>query len=134
VVGAEVEVVSAVVGLGSLNKSINGHRFTSPNAFKTISRRSFLADLYKNPDLHPIIPLVEMIYSRDSNVFYFDPDGASRLLVDPDAPFSLVRVSEKEILLASLCSTWQLAPPCEILGNGAWILRRSKSFLMIQSI
>jgi hypothetical protein len=32
------------------------------NAFNTISRRSFFAELYKNPNLHPIIPLVEMIY------------------------------------------------------------------------
>jgi hypothetical protein len=32
------------------------------NAFNTISCRSFLAELYKNRDLHPIIPLVEMIY------------------------------------------------------------------------
>jgi hypothetical protein len=47
------------------------------NAFNTISRRSFLAELYKNPDLHPIIPLVEMIYSRDSAAYYFDPNDAS---------------------------------------------------------
>jgi hypothetical protein len=38
------------------------------NALITISRRSFLAELYKNSNLHPIIPLVEMIYSRDSTV------------------------------------------------------------------
>jgi hypothetical protein len=31
--------------------------------------------LYKNSDLHPIIPLVEIIYSRD----YFDPNDASLL-------------------------------------------------------
>jgi hypothetical protein len=49
------------------------------HAFNTISRRSFLAELYKNPDLHPIIPLVEMIYSRDSIVCYFDPNDASLL-------------------------------------------------------
>jgi hypothetical protein len=47
------------------------------NALNTISRRSFLAELYKNPDLHPIFPLVEMIYSRDSTVHYFDPNDAS---------------------------------------------------------
>jgi hypothetical protein len=48
------------------------------NAFNTISRRSFLAELYKNHDLHPIIPLVEMMYSsRESTVYYFDPDDAS---------------------------------------------------------
>jgi hypothetical protein len=29
--------------------------------------------------LHPIIPLVEMIYSRDSTVLYFDPNNASLL-------------------------------------------------------
>jgi hypothetical protein len=39
------------------------------NAFNTISRRRFLAQLYKNPDLHPIIPLVEMIHSRGSTVY-----------------------------------------------------------------
>jgi hypothetical protein len=49
------------------------------NAFKTISRRSFLSGLYKNRDLHPIIPMVEMIYSRDSTVYYFDPNDASLL-------------------------------------------------------
>jgi hypothetical protein len=47
------------------------------NAFNTISRRNFLAELYKNLNLHPIIPLVEMIYSRDSTVYYFDPNDAS---------------------------------------------------------
>jgi hypothetical protein len=49
------------------------------NAFNTISRRSFLAEMYKNPDLHPVIPLVEMIYSRDSTVNYVDPNDASLL-------------------------------------------------------
>jgi hypothetical protein len=49
------------------------------NAFNTISRRIFLAELYKNYDFHPIIPLVEMIYSRDSTVYYFDPNDASLL-------------------------------------------------------
>jgi hypothetical protein len=34
----------------------------------------------KNPDLHPIITLVEMIYySRDSAVYYFHPNDASLL-------------------------------------------------------
>jgi hypothetical protein len=47
------------------------------NAFNTTSRRSFLAEFYKNPDLHPSIPLVEMIYSRDSTLYYFDPNDAS---------------------------------------------------------
>jgi hypothetical protein len=51
----------------------------SENAFNTISGRSFLAKLYNNPDLRPIISLVEMIYSRDSTVYYFDPDDASLL-------------------------------------------------------
>jgi hypothetical protein len=31
------------------------------NALNTISRRSFPAELYKNPDLHPIIPLVDIL-------------------------------------------------------------------------
>jgi hypothetical protein len=47
------------------------------NTFNTISGRRFFAELYNNPDLHTIIPLVEMIYSRDSTVYYFDPNDAS---------------------------------------------------------
>jgi hypothetical protein len=49
------------------------------NAFNIISRRSFLAKPYKNVDLHHIIPLVEMLYLRDSTVNYFDPKDASLL-------------------------------------------------------
>jgi hypothetical protein len=49
------------------------------NTFNTISRRAFLAELCKNPDLHPTIPLVEMIHSRDYAVYYFDPNDASLL-------------------------------------------------------
>jgi hypothetical protein len=49
------------------------------NAFTTISRRSYLTELYTNPDLHPIIPLVEMIYSWDSTVYHFDRNDASLL-------------------------------------------------------
>jgi hypothetical protein len=48
-------------------------------AFNTISRRRFLAKLYNNSDLHHVIPLVEMIYSRDSTVYYFDPKDVSLL-------------------------------------------------------
>jgi hypothetical protein len=39
----------------------------------------FLGEMYKNPDMHSIIPLVEMIYSRDSTVYYFDPKDAPLL-------------------------------------------------------
>jgi hypothetical protein len=54
--------------------------FDLENAFNTISRRSFLEELYKDLDFHPIIPWVEMIYSRDSTVYYyFDLDDASLL-------------------------------------------------------
>jgi hypothetical protein len=49
------------------------------NAFNTIFRRSFLVELFKNPDLHPTIMLVEMICSRDSTVYHFDPKDASLL-------------------------------------------------------
>jgi hypothetical protein len=49
------------------------------NTFSTISRRSFLAELYNNPDLHHVIPLVEMMYSRDSIVYNFNPNDASLL-------------------------------------------------------
>jgi hypothetical protein len=48
-------------------------------AFNTVSRRSFLAEFFKNPNMHPIIPLVEMIYSRDSTVYYFDPNDDASL-------------------------------------------------------
>jgi hypothetical protein len=47
--------------------------------FNTISRRSFLEELYKNHELHPIIPLVEILYSWDSTMYYFDPNDASHL-------------------------------------------------------
>jgi hypothetical protein len=47
--------------------------------FNTISRRSFLEELYKNHELHPIIPLVEILYSLDSTMHYFDPNDASHL-------------------------------------------------------
>jgi hypothetical protein len=49
------------------------------NAFNTISRRSFLAELYNTLVFYPIPSLVEMIYSRDSTVYYFDPNDASFL-------------------------------------------------------
>jgi hypothetical protein len=51
------------------------------NAFNIISRRTFFAELllHKNPELHLGIPLVEMIFSRDSNVYCFDPNDASLL-------------------------------------------------------
>jgi hypothetical protein len=49
------------------------------NACNTIFSRSFLAELCKNPDLHRIIPLVDMMYSRDSTMYYFDPNDASLL-------------------------------------------------------
>jgi hypothetical protein len=49
------------------------------NASNTISRRCYLAKLYKIPEVHPFIPLVEMIYSRDSTVYYFDSNDASLL-------------------------------------------------------
>jgi hypothetical protein len=40
------------------------------NAFNTISRRSFLAELYKNRDLHPIIPLVDDTFTGLPGVLF----------------------------------------------------------------
>jgi hypothetical protein len=47
------------------------------NAFSTISRLSFLAEINKYHARHPVIPLVEIIYSRDSIVYYCDPTESS---------------------------------------------------------
>jgi hypothetical protein len=47
------------------------------NAVNIISHLSFLVELCKRPDLHPIIPLVEIIYSRGSNVYCFNLSDAS---------------------------------------------------------
>jgi hypothetical protein len=101
------------------------------NAFNTISRRSFLAEMYKNPNLHPIIPLVEMIYSRTPRGIVSTP---ITMLCSCTAPFSLVRVSDKDILSARFCSTWRSAPPSGILENSARIQRRSKPFPTMESI
>jgi hypothetical protein len=89
------------------------------NAFDTISRRSFLAELYKNPDMHPIIPLVEMIYSRDSAVYYFDHNDASLL------HGTGVR---HEDFLGPLLFNLAISTPSGILGNSARTQRRSKPF------
>jgi hypothetical protein len=43
------------------------------NAFNTISRLAFLAELYKCQALHTIILLVEILDSRHSIVYNFDP-------------------------------------------------------------
>jgi hypothetical protein len=100
------------------------------NAFNTISRRSFLAEMYKNFDLHPNIPLVEMIYSRDSTVYYFDPNDAS-LLHSTVHSRTGIRQGDP---LGRFCSTWRSAPPSGILENGARIQRRSNPFLTMESI
>jgi hypothetical protein len=70
-------------------------------AFNTISRPSFLAELYKNPELHLIIPLVEMIYSRDSTVCILTP----MMLRSCTARFSLVRVSDN-VSRTGVRSSW----------------------------
>jgi hypothetical protein len=100
------------------------------NAFDTISRRSFLAELYNNPDLHPIIPLVEMIYSRDSTVYYFDPNVASLLHVTVQYRTG-VRQGDP---LGPLLFNFAISTPSGILENGAKIQRRSKPFLTMASI
>jgi hypothetical protein len=43
-------------------------------------------ELYNNLDLHPNIPWFEIIYSRDSNVYYFDPNDASLLYGTVQSP------------------------------------------------
>jgi hypothetical protein len=98
------------------------------NAFNTISRRSFVAELRKN-ELRPIIPLVEMIYSRDSIVYYFDPNDASLLygLVSYGCPTKLS--SRPAFVLLG-----NEHPPSGILGNGVRILRRSQPSMTMESI
>jgi hypothetical protein len=93
------------------------------NAFNTISRRSFLAELYKNPHLHPIIPLVEMIY-------YFDPNDASFL---HGTVQSRTGVRQGD-LLGPLLLNLAICTPSGRLENGARIRRPSKSFLTLESI
>jgi hypothetical protein len=83
------------------------------NAFNTISGRSFLAELYNNPDLHPIIPLVEMTYSRDSTVYHFNPNDASLLY----GRFSLVRVSDKDIPHGVLLFNLAISTPLHNIGE-----------------
>jgi hypothetical protein len=101
------------------------------NTLNTISRRSFLAELYKDPDLHPIIPLVDMIYSRDSKMCYFDSNDASFLF---GAVQSRTGVRQG-VLLGRFLSTWRSAPTLEYWGtvqgffgvrdeHGAWFERR----------
>jgi hypothetical protein len=100
------------------------------NAFNIISRRSFLAELYKNPGLHPIIPLVEMTYSRDSTVYYFDPNDAS-LLYGTVQSRTGVRQGDP---LGPLLFDLAISNPSGILGNDAGIHRRSKPSLTMASI
>jgi hypothetical protein len=73
--GIERAIYTTRIGLQAI-LDCSLQRLDLENAFNTISRRSFLAELYKNPDLHLTIPLVDMIYSRDSTVSYFDPNDA----------------------------------------------------------
>jgi hypothetical protein len=73
------------------------------NAFDTISRRSFLAELYKSPDLHL------MTYSRDSTLYYFDPNDASLL-------YGMVRYCmgvRQGDPPGPLLLTWRSSPPPE---------------------
>jgi hypothetical protein len=46
------------------------------SGFNPISRPSFLVEIYKNHDIHLVIPLVEMIHSRDSTAYYFEFNDA----------------------------------------------------------
>jgi hypothetical protein len=76
--GTERAIHTTRIGLQAIH-DCNLLSLDLENAFNTIARQRFLAELYKNPDLHPIIPLVEMIYSRDSTVYFFDPNDASHM-------------------------------------------------------
>jgi hypothetical protein len=100
------------------------------SAFNTISRRIFLAELYKNPVLHPIIPLVGMVYSHDSTVHYFDPNDAS-LLHGAVQHRTGVRQGDP---LGTLLFNLAISTPSGILENGARIQLRSKHFLTMESI
>jgi hypothetical protein len=85
------------------------------NVFNAISRRSFLAELHKHPDLHPIIPLVEMIYSRDSNVYNFDPNDASLLYCT--VQFDPYRCPTKISSWAAFVELGDQQPPSEYWGT-----------------
>jgi hypothetical protein len=80
----------------------------------TISRRNCLAELYKCLALHPIIPPVEIIYSPDSAVYYFDPAASSAAYA---AQFSLVREYGKVILLVLFYLTWRSVNPLKNIGE-----------------
>jgi hypothetical protein len=92
-------------------------------------RRSFLAELCKNPDSHPVIPFVEMIHSRDCGVYFFDPNDAS-LVYGTVKSRTGVRHGDP---LGPLWFSLAVSTPCGILGNGARILRRSKPSLAMES-
>jgi hypothetical protein len=101
------------------------------NAFNTaVSRRSVLAELYANLDLHPIIPLVEMIYSHGSTVYYFDPDDAS-LLHGTGQSRTDVQQGDP---LGSVLFNLAIYTPSGILANGARIHRRSMHSQTIEKI
>jgi hypothetical protein len=57
-----------------------------------------------------------------------------KMLRSCTARFSLVRVSDKETLLARFCSTWRSAPTSKILVNGVRIHHRSKPSLTMARI
>jgi hypothetical protein len=99
------------------------------NAFNTISRRSSLAELYKNPDLHPIVQLVEMIFTG-LTVYNFDPDDASLLYGAIQSRAGVQQGDPRGPLLFNLA----INTPSGVLGSGAMIHRRPKPSLTIANI
>jgi hypothetical protein len=71
-----------------------------------------------------------MIYSRDSTVYDFDSNDAS-LLHGTVQSRTVVRQGNP---LGPLLFNFAISTPSGILGNGAWIQRRSKPFLTMESI
>jgi hypothetical protein len=100
------------------------------NVINTISRRSFLAEVYNNRDCHPIIPVVEMMYSRDSNVCRFDPNDVSLMHSKVLSRTGVPQEDPRGPLMFNLA----IITRSGILGNGAMIIRRSNPFVVMESI
>jgi hypothetical protein len=97
------------------------------NAFNTNFRRSFLAELYKNPDIRPMIPLVEMIYPRYSTMYYFNLSDASAM---HGTIWSRKGVRQGDPL-GPLLSNLAISTPLRNVGNVAVSLRRYMHFRMM---
>jgi hypothetical protein len=121
--GSGWEVSGVGVGLGRLLT------LDLENAFHTISHRSFLVELYQCPALHPIISLVEMIYSWDSTVNRF-----TQLNRQPCTPLSPCKreYDKVMILLAYFLFNLAIGIPSRLLRSGAAFSLRYKPSLMME--